>query len=83
MSDLEILEKKGTDAVLRLRSNKLAAGKPFMINSKDLPSKQSYLEYPDGSINIVIVAADARSFEIIRKLSDKEAQSVRYGFNLL
>ncbi|MGN6398483.1 MAG: hypothetical protein ACTHMI_23135 [Mucilaginibacter sp.] len=82
MSELEILEKIGTDAVLRLRKKKLAAGKPFMINSKDLPSTQSYLEYPDGSINIVTVAADSRSFEIVRKLSDKEAQSVRYRFSL-
>jgi len=83
MSDLEILEKIGTDAVLRLRKSKLSTGKPFMINSKNLPSKQSYLEYPDGSIKIVTVAADAHSFEIIRTLSDDEAESIRFSFSLL
>jgi hypothetical protein len=82
MSDLEVLEKIGTDAVLKLRRDKLATGKPFMINSTDLPSKQSYLEYPDGSINIVTVASDTRSFDVIRKLSNKEAESVRYRFGL-
>jgi hydrogenase maturation factor HypF (carbamoyltransferase family) len=83
MSDLEILEKTGTDAVKRLRKQKLASGKPFMINSKDLSATQSYLEYPDGSISIVTVAPDSRSFITVRKLTADEAQSVLRQHDLL
>ena len=82
MNDFEILSKIGTDAVLRLRKTKLAAGQTFMINSNELSSKESYLEYPDGTINIVTVAPDSRSFLVIRKLSDEEAQSIRTKFDL-
>jgi len=82
MSDLEILNKTGTDAVTRLRQRTLAAGEPFMINSKDLPATQSYLEYPDHSISIVTVASDLHSFDIVRKLSNTEARAIRSRFNL-
>jgi len=77
MSELEILENVGTNAVVELRKTKLASGKPFMINSDDLPSKQSYMEYPDGTINIVTISPNERSFIVIRKLSAGEAQQVR------
>jgi hypothetical protein len=83
MNDLEALSKIGTDAVKRLRKEHLAAGKTFMINSKDLPSTQAYLEYPDGSISIVMVAPNQRSFDTVCKLSDAEAQAVRRRFNLV
>jgi len=82
MSDLEVLEDIGTAAVKRLRQQELAAGFPFLINSKELPSKQSYLEYPDGSISIVTVAANKRSFDTVRKLSTDEVQALRNRFNL-
>jgi len=82
MSDLEVLENIGTAAVMQLRKEKLASGKSFMINSEELPAKQSYMEYPDGTINIVTIAPDERSFVTIRKLSDTEAQAVRHQFNL-
>jgi hypothetical protein len=83
MSDLEVLEKIGTDAVKRLRKRKLASGQPFMINSKELPLKQSYLEYLDSTISIVTVAPDSRSFITVRKLTGTQAQSIRRRFNLL
>jgi len=82
MSDLEVLENIGTAAVKRLRKNELAAGFPFMINSKELPSGQSYMEYPDGANSIVTVATDKRSFDTVRKLSDKVARAIRDHFNL-
>ena len=82
MSDLEVLENIGTAAVMQLRKEKLASGKSFMINSEALPPKQSYMEYPDGTISIVAVAPDERSFVIISKLSTAQAQSVRHRFNL-
>jgi hypothetical protein len=82
MSDLEVLENIGTAAVMQLRKDKLAAGKSFMINSSDLPAKQSYMEYPDGSICIVAIAPDERSFTTVRKLSHAEAKAMRNRFNL-
>jgi len=82
MSNLEVLENIGTAAVKRLRQQELAAGFPFLINSKDLPSKQSYLEYPDGSISIVTVAANKHAFDTVRKLSADEANALRARFNL-
>lgn len=83
MSNLESLESIGTNAVKKLRLKKLRAGQPFMINSKELPSKQSYMEFPDHSIRIVSVAPDTRSFITISKLSQQEADSIRRRFNLL
>jgi hydrogenase maturation factor HypF (carbamoyltransferase family) len=44
MKALQIIEKKGNDAVQRLRLQKLRSGHPFMINAKDLESNQCYLE---------------------------------------
>jgi len=82
MSDVEVLENIGTAAVMELRKQQLAAGEFFMITARDLPAKQTYLEYPDGSINIATVAADGRSFILIRKLSPAEAQLIRQRFNL-
>jgi hydrogenase maturation factor HypF (carbamoyltransferase family) len=55
MTALQIIEKKGNDAVRRLRLQKLRSGHPFMINSNDLESYQCYLEYPDGSIKLVLM----------------------------
>lgn len=50
MLTLQNIEKKGTEAVKRLRIQKLEKGLPFIINSKELPSNQCYLEYPGGTI---------------------------------
>lgn len=83
MSDLEVLENIGTAAVLELRKRQLSAGEFFMINSNDLPAKQGYLEYPDGTINLVTIGADARSFNIIRTLSAAEADELRHRLNLV
>ena len=83
MSDLEILEKIRSEAVMRLRVKKLAAGKPFMINSNKLPRKQNYLEFPDRSIKLVTVAHDSHSFIILKELSRSHAQAVRQRYNLI
>jgi len=77
MSELEVLENIGTAAVKRLRNSKLSAGKPFMINSDELPSGQSYLEYPDGKVCIVQVSTDSHSFAVLDTLDTQQADSVR------
>lgn len=82
MLTLQNIEEKGTAAVKRLRIQKLAKGLPFMINSKELPSNQCYLEYPDGSIHLVILSKNARDFDIIRELSTQESRRLRTKFKL-
>jgi hypothetical protein len=83
MESIEKLQEISATVVRNLRKQKLSMGHPFMINSRDLPAKQSYLEYPDTSIKIVSVGLDSRSFTEIRKLSNQEAAAVRKLYNLL
>jgi hypothetical protein len=82
MTPLEIIAKKGNDAVKRLRLEKLRSGHPFMINSTDLESRQCYLEYPDGSIKLVFLKQGAREFTEIRTLSPSEELSLRTKYDL-
>jgi hypothetical protein len=65
-------ENVGAIAVRKLRKEKLEKGIPFMINVKGLPDYQSYLEYPDGSISLVILEPSKRDFVEIKKLSETE-----------
>ena len=85
MTELQILGKKGTDAVKKLRLQKLRNGHPFMINSSDLESRKFYLEFPDGTIQLACSEKEAKEFTIIRKLTTAEAQALRakYGFSPL
>lgn len=83
MESIERLKEIGATAVRNLRKQKLSMGQPFLINSKDLPATQCYLEYPDTSIKIVSVASDLRSFIEIRKLSEAEAIVVRKLYELV
>lgn len=82
MTALQTIEKIGTEAVQKLRLQKLRSGHPFMINSKELESNQCYLEYPDGKIQLVFLRNAAREFTVIRTLSSVEAEALRkrYGF---
>ena len=51
-----------------------------MINSKELPSNQCYLEYPDGSIQLVALYENKQDFEFIRELSPQESRQLRTKF---
>jgi hypothetical protein len=82
MSELQKIERTGTAAVKQLRRQKLLKGLPFMINSKELPSNQCYLEYPDGTIQLVSLSKTARDFDLIRELSLRESKKLRLKFNL-
>lgn len=85
MTALQIIEKKGRDAVKELRLQKFRNGYPFMINSNELEPRQCYFEFPDGTIQLAYLKNSAREFTMIRKLSTAEAQALRakYGFALL
>jgi len=76
------LNKMGTDAVKRLRLQKLRSGKPFMINSNELSGKQCYLEYPNGRIELVTIADSAIDFVPIRELSPLESAQLREKYQL-
>jgi hydrogenase maturation factor HypF (carbamoyltransferase family) len=82
MTALQTIEKTGNEAVQKLRVQKLRTNHPFMINSKDLEPNQCYLEYPNGSIQLVFLKNAAREFTVIRTLSTSEEQALRrkYGF---
>ena len=67
----------GTEAVRRLRIEKLHSGIPFMINSKELPADQCYLEYPAGNIDHVSLAANKHDFVVIRQLTESECSQLR------
>ena len=83
MLDLKKIEITGTAAVKRLRIKKLQSGYPFMINSRELPGNQCYLEYPDGSIKLVTIKKSSRDFTIIRELTQQEKKTLRAKYKLL
>lgn len=83
MTALQLMEKKGTQAVKKLRLQKLRNGYPFMINSNELQGNQCYLEYPNGIIKLVSVTYPAKDFNIIRELSAIEANQLRKKYKLL
>lgn len=63
--------------VKKLREQKLRAGQPFMINTKELGTTECYLEYPDGAIVLVSAQPSKTDINILRKLSDDEAKGLR------
>jgi hypothetical protein len=72
----------GTEAVKRLRLHKLHNGVPFMINSKELPGNQCYLEYPNGIIKLVKLLQGEMDFTVLQVLSPNESTEVRRKFHL-
>lgn len=82
MTDPKKIEQIGYAAVRKLRRQNLQKGLPFLITSKNLPSKQGYLEYPSGSIDLVKIETPLREFTIIRPLTISEANSIRAHFHL-
>ena len=77
------LEKRGNDAVKRLRKEELGKGLPFMINSDSLPPNQCYLEYPDGHLELVTLKSTAdHDFTVIRVLSIAERNEIMHNFLL-
>lgn len=82
MKDRKYLAWAGTNAVKKLRISKLRHGYPFMINSRELPSGQCYLEYPSGRIVLATLSESNNDFEIVRELSAVEIEKIRNKFDL-
>ena len=70
------------NAVRRLRISKLRNGHPFLIYSKDLPTRQAYLEFPEGKILLVTVKVGEQDFTTLRELSRDETSAIRTELNL-
>lgn len=79
---IDELAKKGTEAVKKLRREKLSKGEFFMINVRELPAGQSYIEYPDGKILLVALSASKKEFDEIRQLSNGESNVLRMRYQL-
>jgi hypothetical protein len=82
MTDIQRLERTGSNAVKMLRIDKLSKGMPFMINAKELPSNQCYLEFPDGKIQLVTISSTGSDFFVLRELSRLENADVRSRYHL-
>jgi hypothetical protein len=82
MLELKSIENRGTEAVKKLRKQKFSRGFPFMINSKELMTNQCYLEYPNGIIKLARITKSASDFDIIRELTQTEAQILRSRYRL-
>lgn len=80
MSTIKIVSEKGTNAVKKLREQKLKNGLPFMINVKELTTSQCYLEYPNGSIKLVVIVNATREMDVVRELTTVEANDLRKRF---
>jgi len=76
------IEQKGTNAVKKLRLERLGKGLPFMINSRELPAEQCYFEYPDGVIRLVKISTDKTDFVVLKEYSKKESSTIRNKFHL-
>ena len=81
MTALQTIEQIGNKAVQKLRLQKLRGGHPFMINSKELEPNQCFLEYPDGTIQLVYLKNAAKDFTVIRTLSDSEEEVIRLKYH--
>lgn len=82
MIQAQKLEQIGHNAIMKVRLNKLKRGKPFMINSPELPSYQCYMEYADGKITIEQINESGNDFKAIRELSPEEAAQLRNDLGL-
>lgn len=82
MTNAQELEQIGRNAIMKVRLNKLKRGKPFMINSPDLPSYQCYMEYADGKITIEQINESGNDFKAICELSPEEATQLRIALGL-
>ena len=82
MTQAQKLEQIGYNAIMKVRLNKLKRGKPFMINSPELPSYQCYMEYADGKITIEQINGSGNDFKAIRELSTEEAAQLRIALGL-
>ena len=77
------LEKQAGLAVDQLREKKFANNQPFMLGELDLIDEHFYYEYSNGEIAIAFFPENQKQHQVIRILSNEEADNLREKFNLL
>lgn len=82
LKSIEAMKQTGNAAVRRLRKQKFAKGLPFMINSRDLPQNESYLEYPDGRMVIIRVAGSLHNFIVVKEIPAEMSINIRRQYQL-
>lgn len=76
-------DKRIEQSILSLRKQKHQAGFPFMIDdSETLSSNQAYMEYADGSIEVVEFSKDYRDYFTVKKLNKSEVSIIREKYHL-
>lgn len=81
MPSLKTTSQRGTNAVLKLREQKLKRGLPFMINAKELATNQCYLEYPNGIIKLISIVHATQNIDVVRELTKEESGKLRSRFH--
>ena len=71
------VEDIGRLALRELRKSKLSAGHPFMINSPKLPRDQCYLEFPDGTFQVITICRIENDFKVVRNVSKNEQSALK------
>lgn len=77
------LEKQAASAVERLREYKFSKNLPFMLGELDLEGNQFYYEYANGDIAVAEFPENQKQHQIVRYLSNIEAEELREKYNLL
>lgn len=74
--------QRASDFIKRLRIENFRKGYHFLIGDPSLPTGQTYVEYPDGRINIEYLIDSTCCFEIVKQLNKKQADTIRVKHGL-
>ncbi len=75
--------ERANNFIRKMREDNFSKGWHFLIYDSQLPEGQTYVEYPDGNINIEFLKNATESFVIIRRLTFVQAKRVRIRFGLI
>ena len=79
----QAVKLKIANRLAQLRKDKHDAGFPFMVTDAEaLPQNYAYMEYPDGTVEIVEFSADYKDYRPVRILADQELTEFRERYRL-
>lgn len=77
------VSKKIGNALTELRKQKHLSGFPFMIVDKSiLPDSQAFMEYSDGTVEIVEFTSDFNDYHLVKVLDHQDALDFRLKYQL-
>jgi hypothetical protein len=76
------MEERGIQALKMLRLSSLRKGENFLIFDDRLPPEHFYLEYPDGTIEMVTFSKKRNEYSVREILGTRQSELLRkkYGF---